>query len=110
MSQISIQINNVPYTVACDDGQESQVQDLAKYVDAKIVELKKSLGHVGEARLLVLAALKLADELAEAYAYIDKLEEQKAETLSPTTAQLAVSQIEGLVSSIESLASRLPNH
>ena len=107
MPQITITVNNVPYTVSCDDGQETHVNDLARYVDAKIEQLRGEIGHVGEARLLLLASLMIADELAEAYQHIDKLQSQKTESVPVLKASEVASKIEGLASVIESLGQRL---
>jgi cell division protein ZapA len=66
MAQVTVTINGKTYPVACDDGQEERIRHLARYLDGKIVEFAKNLGSVGEARLLLLAGLVIADELAEA--------------------------------------------
>ena len=50
----------------CDDGQEPRIRRLAQYVDAKVGEFVADVGQVGEARLLLLAALVIADELSDA--------------------------------------------
>ena len=66
MARVSLTVNGRPFTVTCDDGQEARIRRLGQYVDAKVGEFVKSIGQVGEARLLLLAALVIADELAEA--------------------------------------------
>jgi cell division protein ZapA len=67
MAQVTITINGRSYPVACNAGEEERIGELARYVDGKVKSFAKDLGQVGEARLLVLAALVLADELAEAH-------------------------------------------
>lgn len=62
MARVSVNINNQSYEIACEDGQQESVLALASTVDEKISKLVASLGHVGEARLLVMAALLMADE------------------------------------------------
>jgi cell division protein ZapA len=67
MAQVTIEINGRSHTVGCGAGEEQRLLGLSKYVDAKVRELAASVGPVGEARLLLLACLTLADELSEAY-------------------------------------------
>jgi cell division protein ZapA len=67
MAQVTLDINGRSYSVGCGDGEEQRIVALSKYVDAKVRELAASVGPVGEARLLLLACLTLADELSEAY-------------------------------------------
>ena len=67
MSQVDVQINGKSYNVSCDDGQEDHLLELAGYVDQRVQELIKSVGQVGDARILVMACLLIADELAETY-------------------------------------------
>jgi cell division protein ZapA len=66
LGQVSLTVNGHPFAVTCEDGQETRIRRLGQYVDAKVAEFVKSLGQVGEARLLLLAALVVADELADA--------------------------------------------
>ncbi len=66
MQQVSVTINGRAYPVACDEGDEERIQALAQVIDGKVSTFARQVGQAGEARLLVLAALVLADELAEA--------------------------------------------
>ena len=74
MGQVSVPVNGRSYALSCDDGQETRIRRLAQYVDAKVAEFVGSVGQVGEARLLLLAALVIADELSDAN---DALEEER---------------------------------
>jgi cell division protein ZapA len=65
MSKLDITINGRSFEIACDDGEEDHLTYLAEYVDKHVSDLAESLGNVGEARLLLMAALVIADELAE---------------------------------------------
>jgi len=76
MSQIEVTINDRDYKVACEDGQEDHVRQLARYVDKHIENLTASLGQVGDARLLVLASLVIADELSEMSFTVRSVREQ----------------------------------
>ena len=66
MGQVSVPVNGRSYAIICEDGQETRIRRLAQYVDAKVGEFVGSVGQVGEARLLLLAALVIADELSDA--------------------------------------------
>ena len=39
MAQVDVVINNRPYRIACDDGQEQHLSRLAEYVDQRVQEL-----------------------------------------------------------------------
>ena len=66
MGQIVIKVNGREFPLNCDDGQEPSIRRLAQYVDAKVMEFAKTNGQVGEARLILLAAITIADELSDA--------------------------------------------
>lgn len=68
MGKVSLSINGRQYDVGCDDGQESHLYTLADYVNHKVGELVGGAGQIGEARLLLMASLLIADELMEARA------------------------------------------
>lgn len=68
MAQVDVTVNGRSYRIACDDGQEGHLTELAAFVDGKVAELVAALGQVGDARLLVMASLLIADELSETYA------------------------------------------
>ena len=63
MAQMTVRINGYNYTVGCEDGQEAHLLAMAEQVDNRIANIKAVGGQSGEARLLVLAALLLADEV-----------------------------------------------
>lgn len=73
MAQVTVSVNGRDYTISCDDGDEEHVAELASYLDERVGELTGTVGQVGEARLLLMASLLIADELAEAYHEIDDL-------------------------------------
>jgi cell division protein ZapA len=55
-------VNGRAYTIACDEGEEEHLRELAATVDAKAREVLSSVGQVGDARLLLMAAILIADE------------------------------------------------
>jgi cell division protein ZapA len=65
MAQVEVSINGRSYMVACGEGQEAHVARLGRYIDQKVQTLVKVVGQVGDARLLLMASLLVADELNE---------------------------------------------
>ena len=66
MPLVNVMVNGRAYTIACDDGEEDHLRALAERVDVKVRELLGSVGQVGDQRLLLMAALLIADEHHEA--------------------------------------------
>lgn len=66
MATVTVDINGRPYAVGCADGQEERVRILAKQFDGHVRSVAGDVGHVGDLRLFLMAALLLADELHEA--------------------------------------------
>ena len=76
MSQVSVTINGRQFRMACEDGQEGHLMNLARDLDVRIEGLRKKFGEIGDTRLTVMAALTIADSLAETAARIKKLEDE----------------------------------
>ncbi|HEX2553970.1 MAG TPA: cell division protein ZapA [Microvirga sp.] len=66
MPQVTVTIAGKAYRMACADGEEAHLAGLAGLYDGKIAEMRKAFGEIGDMRLHVMAALTIADELAEA--------------------------------------------
>ena len=62
MANINIKFNNKDYLLSCDDGQEENLKELANHLDSKYSELKKSLGNIGENKLLLITAIQMVDD------------------------------------------------
>ncbi len=77
-TQVTVAINNRNYRLACEDGQEAHLRQLARDLDDRIVGLRARFGEIGDARLIVMAALMEADELLEAGQKVQRLEEALA--------------------------------
>ena len=73
MSQVTIKLNGYSYTVGCEDGQEQHLLAMADQVESRIESIKKLGGNYGEARLLVLTTLLLADEIHDLRIEMDAL-------------------------------------
>jgi cell division protein ZapA len=78
MSQVSVTINGRQFRMACEDGQEPHLVDLARELDSRISGLRAKFGEIGDTRLTVMAALTVADELAEAALRVTRLEQELA--------------------------------
>jgi cell division protein ZapA len=117
MAQVTIRINGKAYDIGCEDGQEPHLQSLAEYLDKKVNELSSAVGQVGEARLLVMAGLLVADELSETGARLQEIEtelrgslkvEAQAEAEARAEAETAAAErLEAAAAELESLSQRL---
>lgn len=74
MSSVNITINGKQYRVACEPGQEQRLTQLAQDFDERIASMRSRFGEVGDARLTVMAAMMLGDELVDAKAKVARLE------------------------------------
>jgi cell division protein ZapA len=75
MSQVTVTINGRQFRMACEDGQESHLLRLAQDLDQRIERLRANFGEIGDTRLTVMAALTVADELADTTGKLRRLEE-----------------------------------
>ena len=78
MAQINSTIAGRQFRLACEDGQEEHLQELTKDIDQRIISLRRKFGEIGDTRLTVMAALMVADELAEMVQKMHRLEEDIA--------------------------------
>ncbi|HET9903939.1 MAG TPA: cell division protein ZapA [Xanthobacteraceae bacterium] len=77
MSHVNVTINGRQYRMACEDGQEDHLRALAESFDRRIGSLRANFGEIGDMRLTVMAALMLADELAEAESRLKAIEQER---------------------------------
>ncbi len=66
MATVDVTVGGRQYQLACEDGQEAHLASVAAMVDAEAKALSKQIGVMGEARLLLMAALMIADKLKDA--------------------------------------------
>jgi len=76
MSHINVTINARQYRMACEEGQEVRLLKLAESLESRIQSLRGKFGEIGDARLVVMAALTVCDELLDTGPRIRKLEEE----------------------------------
>ena len=103
MGQVCEPVNGRTFAITCDDGQEARTRRLAQYVDAKIGEFVTRVGQVGDAKLLLLAALVIADELAEAN---DALQQERSRPSAGLPEGLT-NGVRDLSKPVEAIAERL---
>ena len=65
MAQVTITINAREYGIACEDGQERRIIQLAGMLDEKARMIAPPSGQISESMLLAMVGLLLADELTE---------------------------------------------
>lgn len=108
MAQVSLNINNKTYLVACDDGQESHLATLGAMIDGHVRSLGVGDASIGETRLMLMAALMLADELTEARGKLAanvNAERDQAGALERAESR-AVAALEAAAKKVESLLNR----
>jgi cell division protein ZapA len=66
MGTVNVEIGGRSYPLSCRDGDEPHLKALAGGIADKAAKLSAQLGQMSEARLLLMAALMIADELHEA--------------------------------------------
>ncbi len=76
MSHINVTINGRQYRMACEEGQELRLLKLAENLESRVESLRGRFGEIGDARLTVMAALTVCDDLVDAGQQIRKLEDE----------------------------------
>src|SRR5262249_32912536 len=97
------------YRVACEDGQEEHLLGLAKELEDRIVKMRGQFGEIGDARLTVMAALMVADELSEANRRYKRLGQDHAARQDARSAAAARAQAtqSALVAAFNAAAERI---
>jgi cell division protein ZapA len=102
MGQVTVRINGYAYTLGCEDGQEGHLQAMASQVEQRIDGIKAMGGQNGEARLLVLASLLMADELHDLKANLSSAKSGKEELHEVAhNLQLLAGRAEAIAATVE---------
>jgi cell division protein ZapA len=108
MAQLTIDINGRPYTVGCEDGQETHLREIAHLFDTQVRQVSAEVGQLGETRLFLMGALLLADELsdlklrfAHVQAELNRLQNERA-----GVEKRAVAALDAATAKIEALGGR----
>ncbi|MBR0699479.1 cell division protein ZapA [Bradyrhizobium sp. 62B] len=79
MSHINVTINGRQYRMACEEGQEVRLLKLAESLETRIQSLRGKFGEIGDARLTVMAALTVCDELVDVGNRVRSMEQELTE-------------------------------
>ena len=79
MPEVNVEIDGKKFRMACEEGQEAHLMELAERFNRTVVQLKGSFGEIGDNRLVVMAGIAVLDELAEAEDRIEALKQDIAD-------------------------------
>ncbi len=65
MAQVTVTIDEKAYRMACEEGQEEHLEELAHRFDRYVGHLKRQFGEIGDLRITVMAGIMVMDELNE---------------------------------------------
>lgn len=101
MSKINLVIGGREFAVACAPGEEEHVTMLGRMVDKRVRQLGDDPTRLSEGRMMLFAALLLADDLHEAHTALPPA------LPSSTADPAAISRLAALAERIEKLAGHL---
>lgn len=90
MAQVAFSFNNRTYRFECGEGEAERLEKLANYVKGKLDALTAEHGVAGDERLVLMAALTIADELFDARADIDDLLDGATDALKAVASDSAL--------------------
>jgi cell division protein ZapA len=105
MSEVSVTIGGRKFRFACNEGEEARLESLAGMMDEKIGEMRAASGEIGDQRLVMMAALAIADNLTEAREAAEA--ERKRSEDAERRVNAMASTLDELGSRIESIATRM---
>tara|TARA_B100000963_G_C22399719_1_gene568264 strand:+ start:300 stop:728 length:429 start_codon:yes stop_codon:yes gene_type:complete len=79
MVNVNVNFNGRDYLLACEEGQEEDLQKLTEELGKKFNQLKKDLGNLGEGKLLLITAIQVIDELYTLKTSLHKLKDHSKE-------------------------------
>lgn len=65
MAQVTVTIDGKAYRMACEEGQEAHLTELAGQFDRYVGHLKGQFGEIGDLRITVMAGIMVMDEMAD---------------------------------------------
>ena len=65
MANVNIKFNGKEFLLSCEDGQEEHLEELSIHLNKKFDDLKSTLGHIGENKLLLITSITVMDEYFE---------------------------------------------
>jgi cell division protein ZapA len=111
MPQVNVTINGRQFRMACEDGEEEHLMQLAADLDTRIARLRTRFGEIGDTRLTVMAALTLADELSETKEKLQRMEPELAtlQDASAVSADRAQETQGAIAAALNAAAERIEN-
>jgi len=106
-SVVTIRLNGNPYQIGCGAGEEAHVSKLGEEVEAVMQSLVAAVGQIGEARLLAMVALILADRAAPAETASSANQPAPAPANETADNDIAAEALEKAAARITALASSL---
>ena len=76
MAQVTVNIDGKAYRMACEEGQEKHLTELAGKFDRYVSHLKGEFGEMGDLRITVMAGILVMDELSEVQRKLRGLESE----------------------------------
>ena len=74
MAQVTVTIDGKAYRMACEEGQENHLSELADKFDRYVSHLKTQFGEIGDLRITVMAGIMVMDELSDVGRRLAKVE------------------------------------
>jgi len=109
MVNVNVNFNGRDYLLACEEGQEEDLQKLTEELSKKFNQLKKDLGNLGEGKLLLITAIQVIDELYTLKTSLHKLKDHSKdlEKKFKEIKKLSVSYKDDRDKEVEELKTRL---
>jgi cell division protein ZapA len=106
MARVTIHVNDKPYVIGCEDGGEAHLMSLVQRIDAKVRQVAPEAGGLGDTRLMLVAALMIADDLYGAEARLADCEGRITETRTSLAdmEERVVAILEGVADRLDALA------
>ena len=81
VADVDVNINKRTYRISCKDGEEDRIISLSAKIDNEVKLLVDKIGQLGEARMILLAALVLLDKSDENQDRMEGILKQTAEKI-----------------------------
>ncbi|HEX8045115.1 cell division protein ZapA [Rhizobium sp. ICMP 5592] len=109
MAQVTVTIDGKAYRMACEEGQEAHLTDLATRFDRYVMHLKSQFGEIGDLRVTVMAGIMIMDEVSELTRRVAALEAELETLRSNRDTVLAANtrNEETLATVIDEVATRI---
>ncbi|MBY5563468.1 cell division protein ZapA [Rhizobium leguminosarum] len=109
MAQVTVTIDGKAYRMACEEGQEDHLTDLANRFDRYVGHLKDQFGEIGDLRITVMAGIMVVDEISELTRRVAGLESelQSLRGNRDTVLAATVRTEENLAAALSEVSSRI---